>query len=103
MRFIYVAVGMAALFVAPVVLKGASVAHADTGIDNYAHCISAAGLPPRQQPEDWLATVQIIETHLNSAESPAQAAQVLVNSGVKPSDAVAEVQCVQALGSVGSG
>jgi hypothetical protein len=100
MRFIYVVVGMAVLFIAPVVLKGASAAFADTGINNYAHCVSAAGLPPRQQPEDWLPTAQIIQTHLH-AESAAQTVQVLVASGVKPSDAVAEVQCAQAVGSVG--
>jgi|SRR6516162_3534865 hypothetical protein len=96
MRFTYVAVGTAVLFIAPVV--GASSAHADTAINNYARCIqqSDAGIPPRESPEDWLTTVVVIKTGLNSALSPAEVAQKLVGAGVKPNDAVVEVQCVQA-------
>jgi hypothetical protein len=102
MRFIHVAVGMAVLFIAPVVLKGASPAHADPGmVSTYARCVSDAGVPPRQRPEDWLPTVNIIETDLNDSYSPAQVAQMLVSSGVKPSDAAAEVRCLQAQGFVG--
>jgi hypothetical protein len=103
MRFIYLAAVGSAItvsFIAPVVL--ASPAHADTGINDYARCVSDAGLPPRQRAEDWVPTVRIIEFGLNSAESPAQVAQMLVSSGVKPNDAVAEVQCAQAVGGVGS-
>src|ERR1700751_1395445 len=96
-----VGVAVVVQFIAPVVLMGPSPAHADTGINNYARCVSAAGLPPRERAEDWLPTVQSIEMILNSAESPDQAAQMLVGSGVKPNDAAAEVRCFQAVGSVG--
>ena len=96
MRFTYIAVGMAVLFIAPVV--GASSAHADTSINNYVRCIqqSDPGIPPRDRAEDWIPTVQIIETGLNSALNPAEVAQKLVAAGVKPNDAAAEVQCVRA-------
>jgi hypothetical protein len=100
MRFTYVAaaVGMAiaVLFMAPVVLMGASSAHADTGINGYLRCIESAGVPPRQRAEDWSLTVRVIKGGLNSAESPAEVAQKLAAMGVKPNDAVAEVQCVMA-------
>jgi hypothetical protein len=96
-----VGVAVVAQFIAPVVLMGASPAHADTGINDYAHCVSAAGLPPRQRAEDWLPTAQMIEMILNSGESSAQAAQMLVGSGVKPHDAAVEVACLQGVGSVG--
>lgn len=103
LRFIYVvaAVGMAIAvqFIAPVVL--ASPAHADDGIDDYARCVSDAGLPPRQRAEDWVPTVRMIEFDLNSALSPAQVAQMLVSSGVKPNDAAAEVQCARAVPAAG--
>lgn len=100
MRFTYVAaaVGMAVavLFTAPVVLMGASSAHAETGINGYLRCIESAGVPPRQRAEDWLPTIHIIEAHLNSVESPAEVAEKLAGMGVKPNDAAAEVQCVVA-------
>lgn len=100
MRFTYVAaaVGMAvaALFTAPVVLMGASSAHADTGINGYLRCVESAGVPPRQRAEDWLPTIHVIEAHLNAAESPAEVAEKLAGMGVKPNDAGAEVQCVVA-------
>jgi hypothetical protein len=94
MRFTYVAVGIAVLFIAPVVPS----AHADTGISNFVRCIQQGdpGIPPRERAEDWIPTVQIIEFGLNSALNPAEVAQKLVGAGVKPNDAAAEVQCVQA-------
>ena len=84
------------LFIAPAVLMGVSTAHADTGMSGYLGCIRSAGVPPRQDGEDWSQTIRTIEFHLNSAESPAQVAQELAGMGVKPNHAVAEVQCVLA-------
>jgi hypothetical protein len=99
MRFIYVAaaVGIAitVLFIDPVVLMGASSAHADT--ESYLRCIkSDAEPPPGTLAKDWLPSVSVIETDLGSGDSPAQVAQILVGMGVKPNDAVTQVQCVLA-------
>jgi hypothetical protein len=95
-KYVAAAVGtaIAVLFIAPVVLMGASSAHADTGINGYLRCIDSAGVPPRQHAEDWSPTIKVIEWNLNNAESPAEVAQRLAAMGVKPNDAVAEVQCV---------
>jgi len=83
-------------FSAPVVM-GAPSAHADTAINNYARCVqSDPGIPPRERAEDWLTTVGIIKDGLNSALSPAEVAQKLAGAGVKPNDAVVEVQSVMA-------
>jgi hypothetical protein len=97
-KYVAAVVGMAiaVLFIAPVVLMGASSAHADTGINGYLRCIQSAGVAPRQGAEDWSDTIRIIDGGLNSAESPAEVAQRLAAMGVKPNDAVAEVQCVLA-------
>jgi hypothetical protein len=89
-----VGTAIAVLFIAPVVLTGPSSAHADTGINGYLGCVQSAGVPPRQRAEDWSQTIRTITFDLNSAESPAQVAQELAAMGVKPNDAVAEVQCV---------
>jgi hypothetical protein len=90
MRSIYVpaAVGMAiaVLPIAPVVLMGASSAHADT--NGYVSCTGSNGGTPD--------SVRVIKTELNSAYSPAQAAQILTAMGVNPNDAAAQVQCVLA-------
>ncbi|HWF30399.1 MAG TPA: hypothetical protein VG327_18880 [Mycobacterium sp.] len=91
-----VGTAIAVLFIAPVVLMGPSSAHADTGIDGYLRCIDSAGVPPRQHADDWSPTIKVIEWNLNNAESPAEVAQRLTATGVKPNDAVAEVQCVMA-------
>jgi hypothetical protein len=85
---------VAVLFIAPVVLMGVSSAHADTGMSGYLGCIQSAGVPPRPRADDWSQTIRTINFHLNSAESPPQVAQELAGMGVKPNDAVAEVQCV---------
>ena len=92
MRFAYVAGGIAVLSILPVVPS----AHADTSINNFVRCIqqSDPGIPPRDRAEDWIPTVQIIETGLNSALNPAEVAQKLVAAGVKPNDAAAEVRDV---------
>jgi hypothetical protein len=100
MRFTYVAAAVrivfAFLFIAPAVLMGISSAHAETGISGFLGCIQSAGVPPRPSAEDWSQTIRTINFHLNSAESPPQVAQELAGMGVKPNDAVAEVQCVLA-------
>jgi hypothetical protein len=98
MRIIYIAaaVGMAiaVLLIAPVVLMGASSAHADP--KGYLRCIGSDAEPPLGPAREWSGSVRVIETRLNSGESPAQAAQVLTAMGVKPNDAVTQVQCVVA-------
>lgn len=97
MRFIYVA----AVFMAPVVLMGASPAHADT--PGYLRCIkSDAQPPPGVDAKNWLPDVSVIEEGLNSGNSAAQVAQILVGLGVKPSDAVLQVRCVQANWPIGT-
>lgn len=102
MRFIYLApaVGMAivVLFIAPVVLMGVSSAHADTGVNGYLHCIKsdAAPPPPGVHAGDWFPIVKFVEERLDSGESPAQVADKLAGMGVKPDDAVTQVQCVLA-------
>ncbi|MEB3980413.1 hypothetical protein OQ968_03955 [Mycobacterium sp. 663a-19] len=99
--YVAAAVGMAiaVLFMTPVVLLiGASSAHADTGVNGYLRCMhsDAAPPPPGVRPGDWFPLVRSIETDLDSGESPAQIAQTLEGMGVKPSDAVTQVQCVVA-------
>jgi hypothetical protein len=98
MRFTYFAavIGMAiaVLVIAPVVLMGASSAHADT--NGYLRCIGSDAEAPLGPAREWSGSVRVIETRLNSGESPAQAAQVLTGMGVKPNDAAAQVQCVLA-------
>ena len=102
MRFIYVvaAVGtaIAVLPVAPVVLNGASSAHADTGVNGYAHCLGgdAKPPPPGVNAEDWFPSVHVMATDLDSGDSPAQVVQILVGMGVNPNDAVTRVQCFMA-------
>jgi hypothetical protein len=99
-KYVAAAVGMAiaVLFIAPVVLTGASSAHADTGVNGYLRCIKsdAEPPPPGVHARDWFPIVRTIETGLNSAESPAEVADKLVGMGVKPNDAVTQVQCVLA-------
>lgn len=99
MRFIYVvaAVGtaIAVLLVAPVVLIGASSAHAETGVNGYARCLGgdAKPPPPGVSAEDWFPSLYVIATDLDSGVPAAQVAQRLVEMGVKPNDAVTRVQC----------
>lgn len=91
------AVGMAiaVLTIAPVVLMGASCAHADTGLDGYARCVGGDTKPPPPgvSAEDWFPSIHVIQTDLDSGVPSAQVAQRLVEMGVKPSDAVTRVQC----------
>jgi hypothetical protein len=98
-RSIYVAaaVGMAIAvpLIASVVLMGASSAHADTGVNGYARCLGgdAKPPPPGVSAEDWFPSIHVIATDLDSGVPSAQIAQRLVVMGVKPNDAVTQVQC----------
>jgi hypothetical protein len=97
MRLIYVA---AAVFMAPVVLMGASPAHADT--HSYLRCIkSDAELPPGAEAKN-LPYVSFIETEINSGKSRADVASELVGMGVKPDVAVLQVNCVMANWPIGT-
>jgi hypothetical protein len=102
MRFIHVvaAVGtaIAVQLVAPLELIGASSAHADTGVKGYASCLGgdAKPPPPGVNAEDWFPSVHVMQTDLDSGDSPAQVVQILVGMGVKPSDAATRVQCFMA-------
>ena len=91
------AVGMAiaVLLIAPVVLMGASSAHADTGINGYVQCLGgdAKPPPPGVSAEDWFPSIRVIAFDLNSGVDPAQVALRLVDMGVKPNDAVTRVRC----------
>ncbi|OMC49613.1 hypothetical protein A5744_03245 [Mycobacterium sp. IS-1264] len=88
-------VAIAGPFIASVVL-GAPGAHADLGMggDGFLRCIDSAGVPPKQNADDWTPTINVIEFNLNGALSPTEVAQRLTAMGVKPHDATAEVQCV---------
>jgi hypothetical protein len=91
------AVGMATavLLIAPVVLMGASSAHADTGIDGYVRCVGGDVKPPPPgvSAEFWFPSVHVIQTDLDSGVPSDQVAQRLVDMGVDPKDAVTRVQC----------
>src|SRR5205807_3361517 len=54
-------VAIAILFIVPVALGASSSAHADTGMNGYLRCIDSAGVPPRQNAEDWSPTIKVIE------------------------------------------
>ena len=100
MRFIHVvaAVGtaIAVQLVAPLELIGS--AHADTGVKGYANCLGGDAKPPPLgvEAEDWFPSVHVIQTDIDSGDSPAQVVQILVGMGVKPSDAAIRVQCFMA-------
>jgi hypothetical protein len=89
MRLIHVA---ASVFMVPIVLMGASPAHADT--HSYLRCIkSDAELPPGAEAKD-LPYVSFIENEFNGGKSRAHIAQELVSMGVKPDVADLQVNCV---------
>jgi hypothetical protein len=102
MRSIYVAAAVgkatAVLLITPVVLMGASSAHADTGVVGYANCLGgdAKPPPPGVNAEDWFPSVHVMQTDSDSGDSPAQITQILVGLGVKPNDAAKRVQCFMA-------
>lgn len=97
MRFTNLAavVGVAIAVLAPIALMGASSAQADSGIDEYAHCVGGGTEPPPPgvSPENWFPSVRVIATDFDSAVPPAQIVQRLVEMGVQPNDAVRRVQC----------
>jgi hypothetical protein len=53
------------------------------------------GSPPPGPAAEWSGSVRVIETDLDSGDSPAQVAQILAGMGVKPNDAVTQVQCLR--------
>ena len=85
------------LFIAPVALMG-PFAHADNGTDGYLRCIKsdAPPPPPGVHGVDSLPFVKFIQANFGSAVPPAQIVAKLVDMGVKPNDAVMQVQCVMA-------
>ena len=85
----------AVLPIAPVVLMGASSAHADSGLDGYAHCLGGGAKPPPLgvSAEDWFPSVHVIATDLDGGVPSAQVIQRLVEMGVAPNDAATRVQC----------
>lgn len=95
MRFIHFAAAVGMAIAVPVVLMGASPAHAETGAEAYARCIGngAKPPPPGQSADTWFPSVHVINTDVNSAVPPAQIVQRLVEMGVKQDDAVRQVQC----------
>jgi hypothetical protein len=99
MRSIYVcaAVGMAiaVLPIAPVLLMGASPAHADTGIGGYVRCVGGDTKPPPPgvDAEFWFPSAHVIANDLDSGIPPAEITRRLVDMGVNPNDAATRVQC----------
>jgi hypothetical protein len=88
-------VPIAILLIAPVVLMGASSAHADTGIDGYVRCVGgdAKPPPPGVSAEFWFPSVHVIANDLDGAVPPAEIVRRLVDMGVQPNDAVTRVRC----------
>jgi hypothetical protein len=95
--YVAAAVGMAipVLLIAPIVLMGASSAHADTGVDGHVRCLGgdAKPPPPGVSAEDWFPSIRVIATDFNSGVPSDQIALRLVDMGVKPNDAVTRVRC----------
>jgi hypothetical protein len=96
MRIIYVAaalgVAITVLFIAPVVLMGAS-AHADTY--GYSRCVgNITEIPLGEHDPQNLQLVGVIEQDLNSGVSPAAEAQKVAQMGFDPRVANGIVQCV---------
>ena len=97
MRFTYVAaaVGMAiaVLFIAPVVLMGASSAHAD--LSGYRRCVGNISELPVGEPDPQnLQRARLIEQDLKTGVSPAAEAQKVEQTGFDSRAADAIVQCV---------
>ena len=99
LTYVAAAVGMAitVLFIAPVALMG-PFAHADNGTESYLRCIKsdAPPPPPGTDAQPYRGVVSFIETNLDSGVPPATVVAKLVDMGVKPNDAVLQVQCVMA-------
>lgn len=95
MRFIYVA---AAVGMAVAVPLGASPARAETGVNGYVRCLGgdAKPPPPGVSAENWFPSVHVMATDIDGGVPQEQVAQRLVEMGVKPEDAVKQVQCFMA-------
>jgi hypothetical protein len=91
----------AALLIGP----GAWSAHADTGIPGYVQCLGGDTKPPPPgvNADTWFPSVHVIQTDLDSGDSPAQVTQILIGMGVKPDDAALRVRCFVANQPRGSG
>ena len=95
MRFTYIA---AALGIVPVVLMGASPAHAETGAKGYAQCVGGDTTPPPPgvSADVWFPSVHVIDNDILSGIPSEQVVQRLVNMGVNPNDAATRVRCYMA-------
>jgi hypothetical protein len=92
-RCAVVGMAIAVLFIAPVVLMGASSAHAD--ISGYRRCVgNITGVPLGEPDSQSLQLARLIEQDLNSGVSPAAEAQKVAQMGFDPHVADAVVQCV---------
>jgi hypothetical protein len=97
MRYTYVAaaVGMAiaALLIPPVLLLGASPAHAD--ISGFNRCVGSIKELPLAEPDPQnVQRAGVIEQDLKSGVSPAAEAQKVARMGFDAQTAAAVVQCV---------
>ncbi len=96
MRFTYVAaavgVAIAVLLIAPVVLIGASPAHAD--LNGYGRCVGNVREVPLSDPDPQnLQLVRLVEMDLKSGVSPAAESRKVAQMGFDPRLADAVVQC----------
>ncbi|OBA61809.1 hypothetical protein A5647_10785 [Mycobacterium sp. 1100029.7] len=89
------AAAIAGLLIAPVVLIEAPAAQGATGIDGYASCLGGDTKPPPPgvSADVWFPSVHVIQTDLDSGDSPEQVTAILIGMGVKPTDAAMRVQC----------
>ena len=97
MRFIDVAagvgMGIAALFTAPVVLMGASSAHAD--LSGYRRCVGNITEVPLSEPDPQsVQLAHLIEMDLKSGASPAAEAHKVAQTGFDTRVADGIVRCV---------
>lgn len=90
-----IAAAIAGLLIAPVVLIEAPAAQGATGIDGYASCLGGDTKPPPPgvSADVWFPSVHVIQTDLDSGDSPEQVTAILIGMGVKPTDAAMRVQC----------
>ena len=89
------AIGMAiaVMFIVPVVLMGASSAHAD--YSGYSRCVGNIKEVPLKAPDALnMQFIGSIEQDLKSGVSPAAEAQNVARTGFDPGVAEAVVQCV---------
>ena len=97
MRFTYVAVAVgmaiAVLLIVPIVLMGASPAHADDA--GYRRCVGEIHELPVREPDPLnLYTARLIEQDLKSGASAPAETQKVAQMGFDPRVADGVVQCV---------